>query len=176
MKSPICKFLAHGFIIVLLLGLAAMGVAQSKTGDTKDTKDTKEIGAFRLTMDGLTKFSNSLKTLGELTKKNPSLKEKVDNSDSGEQTIDETLALYDRHPEVVSAIKTSGLTPRQFVVTSYALVANSMALAYRKAGMKGIPPGASTANMEFIEAHQKEIQALNPNKENTDPQDDDEKQ
>jgi hypothetical protein len=169
MKAPGCKFLFHGIIVGLLL-ITAMSVAQSKAGDTKDAK---EIAAFKLTTDGLTKLSNSLKALDELSKKNPALREKVEDSDNGEETIDETLALYERHPEVISAIKSSGLTPREFVVTNYALVVNSMAMAYRKAGMKDVPPGASTANMNFIETHRKEIEAMNKEKK---PQSDDEKQ
>ena len=172
MVSANRKTLAHGIIAALLLGLPAMAVAQSKT---EDTKDAKEIAAFRLTTDGLTKFSNAAKALNELGRKNPSLKEKVENSNAGEQTIDETLAIYERHPELVGAIKSSGLTPRQFIVTSYALAINSMALAYQKAGVtKEIPAGASSANMEFIEAHHKEIAALNPDRENKSPQKDDE--
>ena len=173
MKASDRKCLARGIIAALLFGLTLTALAQSKTEDTKDTKDTREIAAFRLSTDGLTKFSNAAKALKELGKKNPSLKEKVDNSDAGEQTIDETVGIYERHPELVNAIKSAGLTPRQFIVTSYALVINGMALAYRKLGMtRDIPAGASTANMNFIESHQKEIEALNPDRDKATEKDD----
>ena len=174
MNSLNRKSLASYIKGTMLLGLAATTFAQSRP---QDTKDIKEIAAFKLTTDGLTKFSKAARALDDMAKKNPSLKERQDLfSDKPDKTIDETVREYERIPGLVSTIKTSGLTPREFVVLSYTLMANSMALANKQAGMKEMPPGASKANMDFIQTHQKEIQALSPDKEKSPPQNKDETQ
>jgi len=139
---------------------------------TKESKDTREVAAYKLTTEGLTKYVKVAKALDELSKKEPSLKEKeLLSSDNGQKTIDETVQVYERYPQVISAIKSAAFTPREFVVFTYALMTNSFALAFKQAGMlKDLPPGTSAANIDFIEKHQKEIKALGGENERKPPE------
>ncbi len=157
MKSRKRKSSHCAILTAALVCLSAFAVAQTPN---KATKDEKEIAAFKLTTEGFTKYSKAVAAMSELEKKDPSFKEKHESSDS--QTIDETVQQFERTPQAMSALKSAGLTPRQFVLTTYALVVNAIVLAFKQQPgmMKELPAGASKENIEFMEKHRKEIEAL----------------
>lgn len=137
-------------------------------------KDAQEIANFRLSMDELTKCAKAEHSLQALAEQHPELKglsngqksESQNNSDqSNEKTIDESLQLLEKHPEAASAIRNAGMTPREFILTVYAVMTNSFGLAYKQMGVKELFPGTSEENMAFVQAHQQDIKKLGPNDE-----------
>jgi len=150
-----CCHLALAFVV-----LVSPNIAFAQTHAETD-KDLREITAYKLTDDDFTKMRQAQKAMEDLEKKNPALKKKDnEESDNGQKSIDQSVQQIEAHPELKSALKSAGLTPRHFVVITYALFANAVAIASKKAGAKQLPPGASAANIDFLEKHQKELEEL----------------
>src|ERR1700683_2542453 len=109
-------------IAVLLLGAAGMAMQQpAPQRNPPDDADSKEYRNYRLTMDNVTKFAEASKALVKLSHDNPSL-EKDMESQSDARTIAEAVRTTEKYPAVTAAIKSAGLTTRDFVVMTGTLV------------------------------------------------------
>ncbi|MBV9074837.1 MAG: hypothetical protein JOZ10_14505 [Acidobacteria bacterium] len=184
------------FASVLLLLGAPMLIAQQKPtlspqqveaaekyikeAEAKQTpqqrKEAQEIANFRLSTDNLEKMSKAMEAFNALGDSNPELKDACEslNSEDRQKTMQETVSCIERHPSAVSALRSAGMTPKEFVLTTYAMMINSFGLAYKQMGVKTLFPGASEANMNFIETHQEAIKKLTPpDQQKSSPQPDD---
>jgi len=140
-----------------------------KEAEAKQTpqqrKEAQEIANFRLSTESLEKMSKAVQAFNALGDSNPELKdacEPPNSEDRQNQTVQETVSCIEKHPPAVSALRSAGMTPREFVLTTYAVMLNSFGLTYKQMGVKRLFPGASEANMNFIETHQEAIKKLTP--------------
>jgi hypothetical protein len=86
-----------------------------------------------------------------------------DGSVSKAQSLTEMAAAMDRQPMLANALKSAGLTAREYSVMSMALLQASMWAGMKKQGMvkeKDIPKDVNPANIAFVEQHQAEMAAL----------------
>jgi len=98
-----------------------------------------------------------------------------DGSVAKAQTISAMAAAIDRQPIIANALRSAGLSSREYSVMTMALVQASMWAGMKKQGLvkdKDLPKDVNPANITFIEQHEAEMTALQQRmkKLNGDPQ------
>ena len=78
----------------------------------------------------------------------------------GANSLDEMVAQFDSVPEFRTAIRSAGMTTREFVVFTWSLFQNGMAAWVLSQPGGKLPEGASMANVDFYRAHEAAFQAL----------------
>lgn len=77
------------------------------------------------------------------------------------ETLSEMATQASRIPQLVTALKSAGLTPREYAVFTLALFQASAYAGLQKAGMvKDIPANVNRAQIKFVLDHEAEIRAL----------------
>jgi hypothetical protein len=156
------------FTVVLTAAVASPSTAQTRTKARVDA-DAKEIQEYRLTSATLTKLGQVQENLYAAMKAHPELgKGHADSADSKEdredepKTLDDMAKRYDRIPEMKQAIVKSGLTSRQYVLATMAMMQAGMSAAVMEmpgADKSKIAP-AVQANIAFMKAHKTEIDRM----------------
>lgn len=125
-------------------------------------RDTQEIQRYVLTDAALAKYKAATKKLVVL----PGSRGSCDDEDNS-GTIADLVAKLDSIPGAKAAVTSSGMTTREYVVFSFAMVHNALASwAVSQPGGK-LPPGTSQANVDFYQRHAAEFESL-PKSEATD--------
>ena len=111
-------------------------------------------------MDKIQRASAATRSLEELGKKHPELNQSQESS-----SIDGTVQNISKYPEAVAAIRSNGMSPREYVVCFMTLVQTSMAVGLKKSGtFKEYPPKLlaeiNKSNLDFTEQHWDEIQKI----------------
>jgi hypothetical protein len=76
-------------------------------------------------------------------------------------TVSGSVAVIEKHPQVLRAIQGAGLSTREYVVMTYTLINTDMAVSMKKKGMiKEYPASISPANAAFVEQNFSRITAL----------------
>jgi len=121
-------------------------------------RDAREIGSFVLTEAGLAKYTQAVKNLGAHASR---MRDACGDDDSeSARSLDQMAARLDAIPEVKTAVRSAGLTTREYLVFSLSLFQNGMAAwALTQPGGK-LPPGTSMANVNFYRAHEAAIRQL----------------
>lgn len=138
---------------VALLVLAGKSPAQDA--------DTKEVAAYRFTDATFAKFVRASRALATLSKSMPvdtsgDARDEEDegDSESGTMSIAAITARYDSVPEARRAITSAGLTTREYVVFSFALLQAGMAAAVvEQVGWDKLPPDVPRSHVEFYQRH-----------------------
>ena len=115
--------------------------------------DAREVSAYQLTEPGLGKFAQATRGLMAL---------QVDDcqEDSDVKTISEAVAKLDAMPGARAAIESAGMSTREYIVFSFAMMQSGLAAwGLEQPGGK-LPPGVSAANVEFYRKHAVELQKL----------------
>jgi hypothetical protein len=123
--------------------------------------DAKEIGSYRLTDAGLAKFNQATRNLEPLEQRAASECRGDDGGDDGNgQTIDQVVARLNAKPGVPQAIKSAGMTTREYVVFTMAVFQAGMASwALSQPGGK-LPPDVSMDNVNFYRKHEASMQKV----------------
>jgi len=150
-------FNSHRRLISLLAAVAAVLVAPAVAlAEGFPDKDTREISSYVLTDAGLAKYTQATHNLAVLAKK-PGIR--CDDSE-GAQSLDEAVARFDALPGAQAAIKSSGMTTREYVVFTWSVAQNGIAAwALSQPGAKPAP-GISMANVNFCRKHEAAITKL----------------
>lgn len=83
------------------------------------------------------------------------------NDDSNGVTVTEYARRVDSTPALAAAVKSVGLSSREYAIATLALMEASIAHAFMKMqGAMQAPPGVSKHNLEFVRANEKQIAAL----------------
>jgi hypothetical protein len=82
--------------------------------------------------------------------------------DLGEgQSISEMARRIDAHPQYAAAVKSAGLTTREFATLQMALFQAMFAHGFLKAGtIKTVPKDVNPENVKFLQEHEAEIQQM----------------
>ena len=86
-----------------------------------------------------------------------------DGSLANAQTLSEMAAAIDRQPIVANALRSAGMSSREYSVMTMALLQASMWAGMKKQGLvkeKDMPKDINPANVTFIEQHEAEMTAL----------------
>ena len=156
--TPKC-YLATVAVVAATTGFAIPGVAAASDNDTR------EISSYVLTEGGLAKFTQAAQKLYDV----PGACAQGDYEGADSQSIDQMVAKLNAVPGAQSAIRSAGLTTREYIVFMWSMVQNGMAAwAVSQPGGK-LPPGVSQANVDFYKKHEARFAAIGEN----DPCDDD---
>jgi hypothetical protein len=119
-------------------------------------RDTQEIAHYVLTDAALAKYTQAIKNLSAPGRKMPG-----DCDDSEEaKSLDDMVAHFNSFPGAQAAIKSAGLSTREYLVFTMSIFQNGMAAwALSQPGGK-LPAGTSMANVTFYRAHEAAIKKL----------------
>jgi hypothetical protein len=133
-------------------------VADSSPATVVQDATTDDLGSYKLDMDKLQRYVAASRTLEEESKRNPSI---LIDVNIGNEPISESVATIERNEMVTDALKRSGTTPREFVMTMAAyLQAEAASAALDSNPNARIPAGQNPDNVEFVRAHRAEIDNL----------------
>lgn len=128
-----------------------------------DDPDLKAYNSYRLTLPKYKKYLGAMVNLAKAAEKSPAVGEALQGS--GEQSIAQAVASYNKIPQVRSGISAAGLTTRDFVLTQGAFLHAGLAYALMKQG--GFSPDSavkttqvSRANLDFVRKNEAEIARL----------------
>ena len=135
------EFEIRSMILTIALLLPATGLSQ----DLPDA-DTREVQSYVFTEAALAKYTQATRNLKGM---------RIGDCDDPAATLplNEATAKLDASPGVKAAITSAGLTTREFVVFSYAIVHNVFGAS--AAGLQGgkLPPGVLQATADFYNNH-----------------------
>lgn len=142
-------------IPVLVTISAVLACVGSLAQDNSDA-DTREALAYTLTEAGLTRYTQATRKLSALAKDMPG---RCDD-DADPTSIAESVAMLNSLPGAEAAIRSAGMTTREYVVFSWSLVHNAMAAWTASATGGSLPSGTSQANVDFLNSHEGVLQQL----------------
>lgn len=113
----------------------------------------------KLTMANITQMYKALQNVALASIGHPEVADGL--SIDGDQSEEQAVASISSHPAVVAALRSAGLTPRQYVDITFAYLGASMAYGFSKS-IKGykIPASVNSANVAFVRDHEAELLAL----------------
>jgi hypothetical protein len=146
----------------LLLGICVAASQDDKTSAQVEA-EKNEVKNFVLTSDKLDKYAEALKAMRKVQKDDPALKKQMDddNSKNPSNTISGSVATIEKYPPVVNALKSAGLSPRDFVVMTYTLINSAAAVHMKKLGaIKEYPDSVLPDNAAFVEKNYDRISKI----------------
>jgi hypothetical protein len=153
------------FSVVLTTAVASRSTAQT-SANTRVDADVKEMQEYRLTSATLTKLGQVQENLYAVLKAHPELGKRYAGSKEDREdepkTLDDMAKRFDRIPEMKQAVVKSGLTPRQYMLATMAMVQAAMGAAAMEipgADKSKIAPGVQ-ANIAFMKAHKTEMDRM----------------
>lgn len=150
------------FVCTVLAGmlLAGWDARALQIGGGMSASDTSQLYNYSLSMEKIQKTAEATSALTKLGKEHPELNDSQDT-----KSIDETVQKLEKYPQAVAAIRSSGLTPHEYVVCLMTMIQATMAVGLKKSGTyKDYPPAmlkvVSKANLDYTEQHWDEIQKM----------------
>src|SRR5262245_36134477 len=119
----------------------------------------QEVLRYTLTDGGLARYSQATKQLAALPDQGS---DACDDEGTEAQSLDDMAAKLDAVPGASAAIRSAGMTSREYVLFSLSLLQNGLAAwAVSQPGGK-LPPGVSRTNVDFMKKHDAELKQLEP--------------
>jgi hypothetical protein len=87
------------------------------------------------------------------------LQQDCDREDA-QDSLNDMAARMDAVPAVQAALKTAGMTAREYILFSLSLFQNGMAVWALDQPGGALPPGTSAENVTFYRAHKAELEKL----------------
>jgi hypothetical protein len=121
-------------------------------------RDAREISSYALTETALAKYTQATANLGDMSKQ--VLGNCDDDDGEGASSLNESAARIDAVPGAQAAIRSAGMTTREYVVVTWSLFEAGMAAWALEQPGGTIPPGVSRANVDFVRAHKASLEKL----------------
>jgi hypothetical protein len=142
--------------LVTIVSALALLVSVAAGAQGLTDRDAKEISDYVLTDAGLAKYTQAVRKLQPLKEE---LQQECDREDA-QESLNGMAARMDKVSGVKSALKSAGMTSREYLVFSLSVFENGMAAwALEQPGGK-LPPGVKMANVNFYRAHKVELEKL----------------
>jgi hypothetical protein len=120
--------------------------------------DEQEVQKYVLTDAGLAKYSQAARQLAMMdAAQTGACDESEDSEDS--QSISDVVAKFDRYPAAKNVITSAGMTPREYVVFSFALLQTGLAV-WGADQSGGQAQGVSAANVAFYKRNEANLKKL----------------
>jgi len=120
--------------------------------------DEQEVKNYVLTDAGLAKYSQAARQLAAMdAEQTGACEESEDGEDA--QSISDVVAKMDRYPAAKNAITSAGMTTREYVVFSFALLQTGLAV-WGADQTGGQAAGASAANVAFYKKNEANLKKL----------------
>lgn len=139
-------------VTLTVLAVCSAPAHAQKHGD--DDPDLAEIRNYHLTMPKVDQFVAATTALKAMVDANPALRKQMDSGKDDDSSITQKAADWDLHfPQAAAVIKSKGLSTREYIVVSIALLNDVMIVGMKKNGsIKEYPANAITAeNAAFVE-------------------------
>jgi len=149
-------------LLLVVAALALPGIAAA------NENDKREISNYVLTEAGLAKFKQATDKLSAVPGACAKADDDDDDDDSSSQSLDQMVAKLDAVPGAQAAIRSAGMTTREYVVFMWSIMQTGMSAWAQDQGGK-LPAGVSQANVDFYRKHEAAMAAIGEN----DPCDDD---
>ncbi len=154
------RFVGCAGTLILSLLLPARAVGQQSSGFSP--ADHQAIASHRLTMDNIGKAAVAAGKLKEL-EKDPKFKAILMSKEEA-KSIQDVIAKMDATPQIRSAVESSGLTSREFMLTVLSLATTRSAAKLTAMGGDAAKAAAtlptSPQNLQFYAAHEADIERL----------------
>jgi hypothetical protein len=131
----------------------AVAFCLSGTAAAQD-RDAQEAASYKLTEVGLANYAKASGKLAEL----PSACDE-DEEDSDVESIDGMVAKLNSLPGAQAAIQSAGMTSREYVVFTFAMLQAGIAAWGIDQGGK-LPAGMSQANIDFYRKHADDLKQI----------------
>jgi len=139
--------------VAFAVALSAPAVAGAQNFSDRDTK---EVADYVLTETALGKYTKAVHKLHPLKEQ---LQQDCDREDAPE-SLNGMAAHMDAVQEVKSALKAAGMTSREYLLFSWSVFQNGMAVWALDQPGGALPPGTKPANINFYRAHKAELEKL----------------
>jgi hypothetical protein len=141
-------------LVALFLSLPSFALAQSA--------EDKALRGYSLDMAKLTKYAAVHEKMAAMVVANPSLASKYEGQESrDDQSLDDMVKDLDKIPELASAIRSQGMTMRDYVMTTLVLLQVGLYREVKKLNPRtDMPANINPANVTFMDTHAAEIQKL----------------
>ena len=155
-------------LIVCVAGLA-LGIgasAQTAAPTPQNDPNMKEIFNYTLTMDKIHKLTAVENDMAVYEKGHSELQKEMD-ADNSDGNLEQLAQKIQKYPAVAGILKKDGVTPREYIVGTLAVVQAGMAVSFKKSGVyKDYPPKILTAinpaNLALVEKNWDEISTTMP--------------
>jgi hypothetical protein len=154
----------------LFAGLAMLALATATSGAPRagapgdDDPDVIEIRHYHLTLDKAEKTATAMRSINQLVASNPSLNGAMDaNTATGKKPITQQAQDIDaKYPQVAAIIHSNGLSTREFIVITGAIINDAGFVGLKKQGLiQAYPAGSITPeNAALVEQHWDEFQGI----------------
>jgi len=151
----------------LLLLFWVLAAVSTGAQPTPGTYTAKEIAGYRLTAPVFQRFDRASRLLATaidrdapLAGNSPFTRDVVLLEDVvvAASTLDNRLRT---EPALAAALKTAGITVREYTTFTLALVAARLAYGFVQSGaMRFVPEGVARENVTFVEGHRDEVMAV----------------
>jgi hypothetical protein len=152
-------------IFAVLLITATLAFAhQPASSDKYSPEDQRTLQSYSLTADNLKKAISATKALQKLEATDPSVSTVLKHV-SGE-TLEQTFKRLDANSKLVALVRSSGLTTKEYWMTSTTMVMAYLTTQMLTNGMpqstieSTLPWKSSADQIAFVKAHQTEIDEL----------------
>lgn len=132
----------------------------------QDAVTEKSLAEYRLDAPNFNQFQLASRLLANVTKRDPKLSMSTLFTRDVLLLEDVAVAAWDlewgliSEPRFAAALRTAGMSPRDYTKFALALFAARLAHGFMKSGaLRKIPAGAPTDNVKFVETHEKEVAA-----------------
>jgi hypothetical protein len=143
-------------LLLGVLGLAALLAVPAASAKLLPDADTREVRAYTLTDAAFARYVAANRKLRDVKFGNCA----DDDDDDAQETIASSVARIDAVPGAKAAVQAAGMTSREFVVISFALLENGMASYMMQTPGGKMPDGINPANVDFVRKHGPELHQL----------------
>jgi len=140
----------------LLFMFAACLCGMAALAQDLSNRDMREVLAYTLSEAGLANYIEATRNLAVLPDGMPGACE----DETGESSIDEMVASLNAWPGASNAIRSAGMSTREYVVFGWSVFQNAMAAWTASTTNGSLPEGASQANADFVVEHQADLERL----------------
>jgi hypothetical protein len=154
----------------MLIAAGIVLVASSPAGaQSSGAGDAREISSYKLTDSGLARYTQAVRNLETVASKAATDcgNDDGDDSENG-TTIDQAVAEINSTAGAAAAIKAAGMTAREYVVFTMAIVQSGMAAWVLSQPEGKLPPGVSMDNVNFYRKHEASMKQLGNQSESDD--------
>ena len=141
-------------------------LANAQTAAAERASDEKALAEYRLTMPAIQKLLAATRAMAKAGE-DPAVKaaaqkfSKAEESGDGYQGLNDLASRIEKFPPMASAIRSAGITPREYMLITMSYMQAAMAAGFKKQGLlKEVPKGTPVENVTFIEKNEAELQAI----------------
>ncbi len=141
--------------VTVAFALALLAPMAAEAQNLAD-RDAKEVAGYVLTEAALAKYTKAVHKLHPLKEQ---LQQNCDREDAPD-SLNGMAAHMDAVPAVKAALKTAGVTSREYLLFSWSVFQNGMAAWALEQPGGTLPPGTKPANVTFYRAHKADLEKL----------------